>query len=158
MPKQLFIKGQSGNPKGKPKGTRHTATQISYALMEGRLEQVLETVLERAVGGDITACKMIIDKVLPCPKDRSINIALPRIDDLFDQLSGTKYFSSIDLQQGYHQVLIPEKDVEKTAFRTPFGHYQFCVLCFGLTNAPATFMRFMDRVFAPYLPPPQNRP
>ncbi len=82
MPKQLFIKGQSGNPKGKPKGTRHTATQISYALMEGRLEQVLETVLERAVGGDITACKMIIDKVLPCPKDRSINIALPRIDDL----------------------------------------------------------------------------
>ena len=50
--------------------------------MEGRLEQVLETVLERAVGGDITACKMIIDKVLPCPKDRSINIALPRIDDL----------------------------------------------------------------------------
>ncbi len=82
MPKQLFIKGQSGNPKGKPKGTRHTATQISYALMEGRLEQVLETVVERAVGGDITACKMIIDKVLPCPKDRSINIALPRIDDL----------------------------------------------------------------------------
>jgi len=75
---------------------------------------------------------------------------LPRIDDLFDQLHGAKYFSSIDLQQGYHQVLIPKKDVEKTGFISPFGHYQFRVLCFGLTNAPATFMRLMDRVFAPY--------
>ena len=76
---------------------------------------------------------------------------LPRIDDLFDQLHGAKYFSSIDLQQGYHQVLIPKEDVQKTAFITPFGHYQFRVLCFGLTNAPATFMRLMDRVLAPYI-------
>ena len=76
---------------------------------------------------------------------------LPRIDDLFDQLKGAVYFSSIDLQQGYHQVRITEEDVEKTAFRTPLGHFQYRVLSFGLTNAPATFMRLMNRVLAPYL-------
>lgn len=84
MPKQLFVKGQSGNPKGKPKGVRHTATQISYALMEGNLEEVLATVIERAKGGDMTACKMVLDKVLPNTKDRSIALEMPLINDLKD--------------------------------------------------------------------------
>lgn len=82
MPKNLFIKGQSGNPKGKPKGVRHAATQISYALFEGNLEQVLATVLERAKGGDMAACRMIIDKVLPNTKDRPITLDLPLISNL----------------------------------------------------------------------------
>ena len=84
MPKQLFVKGQSGNPKGKPKGVRHTATQISYALMEGNLEEVLATVIERAKGGDMTACKMVLDKVLPNTKDRPIALEMPLINDLKD--------------------------------------------------------------------------
>lgn len=79
MPKKLFIKGQSGNPKGKPKGVRHAATQISYALMEGNLEAVLATVIERAKSGDMAACRMIIDKVLPNTKDRPIALDLPSI-------------------------------------------------------------------------------
>ncbi len=82
MPKQLFIKGQSGNPKGKPKGVRHTATQITYALIEGNLQEVLETVVERAKNGDMTACRMILDKVLPNTKDRPVTIDLPPIKDL----------------------------------------------------------------------------
>jgi hypothetical protein len=82
MPKQLFVKGQSGNPKGKPKGVRHTATQITYALMEGNLQEVLETVIERAKNGDMAACRMILDKVLPNTKDRPVTINLPPINDL----------------------------------------------------------------------------
>ena len=82
MPKKLFVKGQSGNPKGKPKGIRHTATQITYALLEGNLQEVLETVMERAKNGDMTACRMILDKVLPNTKDRPIALDLPSINDL----------------------------------------------------------------------------
>ncbi|GJP48756.1 hypothetical protein CLOM_g8031 [Closterium sp. NIES-68] len=72
---------------------------------------------------------------------------LPRIEDLFDRLQGAQWFSALDLAQGYHQLRITDEDVPKTAFRTPFGHFQWRVLSFGLTNAPASFQRAMNDVF-----------
>ena len=76
---------------------------------------------------------------------------LPRIDDLFDQLRGSKYYTKIDLRTGYHQLRIREEDIPKTAFRTRYGHFEYTVMPFGFTNAPAAFIDLMHRVFRPYL-------
>jgi len=76
---------------------------------------------------------------------------LPRIDDLFDQVKEAKVFSKIDLRSGYHQLKVKEEDVQKTAFRTRYGHYEFRVMPFGVTNAPSVFMDLMNHVFRMYL-------
>nr|GEV30325.1 putative reverse transcriptase domain-containing protein [Tanacetum cinerariifolium] len=76
---------------------------------------------------------------------------LPRIDDLFDQLQGSSVYSKIDLRTGYRQLRIREEDIPITTFRTRYGHYEFRVMSFGLTNAHAVFMDLMNRVCKPYL-------
>jgi hypothetical protein len=89
-----------------------------------------------------------------CVDYRSLNnvsmknkYSLPRIKDLFEQMRGARVFSKIDLRLGYHQMKIRPSDIPKTTFSTRYGLYEFTVMSFGLTNAPAYFMKLMNKVF-----------
>ena len=75
---------------------------------------------------------------------------LPRIDELLDKIQGSKYFSSLDLLSGYHQLTLQPTDVPKTAFKTHIGLWEYKVLCFGLSNAPSVFQSIMNKVFSKY--------
>ena len=136
--------------------------QTELKDLKAQLEELLSKGLIRPStspwGAPILFVKKKYGSLRLCIDYRQLNRAiirnqypLPRIDDLFDQLHGSRVYSKIDLRSGYHQLRVRENDVSKTAFRTRYGHYEFLVMPFRLTNTPAVFMDLMNRVFSPYL-------
>ena len=83
---------------------------------------------------------------------------LLRIDDLMDQLVGCRVFIKIYLRSGYHQIRVKNDDIQKKNFKTWYGHYEYSVMPFGVTNAPRVFMMYMNRIFRTYLDQFGNEP
>ena len=143
--------------------------QVTYRMSPAELAEVkrqLQELLEKGwirpstspYGAPILFVRKKDNSLRMCVDYRRLNeittknrTPLPRIDELLDSLHGATVFSSLDLYKGYHQCRVKEADIHKTAFRTHYGLYEFCVLPFGLTNAPACFQTMMNQVLGDYL-------
>ena len=133
-------------------------SQLELRELKRQLNQLLKDDKIRPstspYGASVLFAKKKNDKLRICIDYRALNsqtiqnrYALPRIDELFDHLHGTKVFSKLDLTSGYYQIAVKPKDHYKTAFRTRYDHYEFNIMPFELTNAPATFQTLINDIF-----------
>ena len=138
--------------------TPHRMAPIELHELKAQLQELLDKgfiILNTSPWGASVLFAKNKDKTLRlCIDYRQLNrvtiknrYPLPRFDNLFDQLRGARVYSKIDLRTGYHQLRVREADIPKTVFRTWHGHFEFTMMLFGLTNAPAAFMDLMHKVF-----------
>nr|GEV71901.1 hypothetical protein [Tanacetum cinerariifolium] len=130
-------------------GTKEVPAEISELIsqhpptqkdaIEVMVKELLDTVVIRDSQSPFSS-PVVMDK-----------FPIPVIEELIDELQGSQLFTKLDLKSGYHQIRMNLTDVEKTAFKTHEGHYEFLVMPFGLTNAPSTFQALMNSVFKEYL-------
>ncbi|GBG59559.1 hypothetical protein CBR_g49819 [Chara braunii] len=145
-----------------PKGAVYRMSPRELEELRKQLDELLEKGWIRPSSSPFGAPVLFVPKkegeLRMCIDYRGLNAItiknvepLPRIDDLLDRVQGCRYFSKIDLKSGYHQIEVHPDDQYKTAFGTRYGHYEFIVMLFELTNAPATFQRCMNDLFRPWL-------
>lgn len=126
--------------------------------MKKQLEHVLEKRFVRPSASPLGVSVLLVKKkdgsMRLCVDCRHLNKVmiknkhpLPRIDDLMDKLMGASVFRKIDLRSGYHQIKVKDGYVKKTVFRTLYGHYEYLVMSFGVSNAPGLFMEYMNCIF-----------
>ena len=141
-----------------PTRAPYRMSTVELAELKKQLDQLLESGFVKpslsAYGAPVLFVRKKSGELRMCIDYRALNkitiknsYGLPRIQELFDQIRGAKYFSTLDLNSGYHQLRVHEDDTPKTAFRTRYGLYEFTVVPFGLTGAPAAFMKFVQFLF-----------